>query len=112
MKCKMEKKGICIEYCTKCGWMLRAAWMAQELLTTFAADIESVTLKPGSPGTFKISTTPDGVELQFESGKFPEIKELKQVVRDHVAPGKSLGHSDRKPVSQPTEAQSAPGGSA
>src|SRR5688500_5080107 len=26
---------ITIEYCPKCGWMLRAAYFAQELLTTF-----------------------------------------------------------------------------
>jgi selenoprotein W-related protein len=29
-------------------------------------------------------------------GGFLEIKEVKQLVRDVVAPGKSLGHADRK----------------
>jgi len=28
--------------------------------------------------------------------KFAEIKEIKQLVRDKVSPGKSLGHSDKK----------------
>jgi len=40
------KPVIIIEYCPKCGWMLRAAYMAQELLTTFTSDIKSVTLVP------------------------------------------------------------------
>jgi selenoprotein W-related protein len=29
-------------------------------------------------------------------GRFPEIKELKQLVRDKISPGKELGHSDKK----------------
>ena len=28
-------------------------------------------------------------------GRFPETKELKQLVRDRVAPGRDLGHSAR-----------------
>jgi selenoprotein W-related protein len=28
-----------IRYCTQCRWLLRAAWMAQELLTTFDQEI-------------------------------------------------------------------------
>ena len=39
-----------IEYCTQCRWLLRAAWMAQELLTTFAADLGEVALQPGGRG--------------------------------------------------------------
>ena len=31
-----------IEYCTQCRWMLRAAWMAQELLSTFESDLAEV----------------------------------------------------------------------
>ncbi len=36
-----------IEYCTKCRWMVRAAWMAQELLSTFEENLEAVALVPG-----------------------------------------------------------------
>jgi selenoprotein W-related protein len=32
-----------------------------------------------------------------DEGRFPDIKELKQLVRDRVAPGHDLGHSDAKP---------------
>jgi len=31
-----------------------------------------------------------------EQKRFPEITELKQLVRDRIAPGRSLGHSDKK----------------
>jgi selenoprotein W-related protein len=84
-----------IEYCTQCRWLLRAAWMAQELLTTFEADLGEVALVPGSGGVFEVRA--DGAVLwsRRERGRFPDIKELKQVVRDAVAPGKSLGHADR-----------------
>lgn len=76
---------------------MRAAWMAQELLTTFADDLRSVTLQPSEIGGSYIVYV-DG-EILFnrkDAGHFPEIKELKQLVRDRVNPDKSLGHSDRK----------------
>jgi selenoprotein W-related protein len=31
-----------------------------------------------------------------EQGRFPEMKELKQLVRDTIAPGRDLGHVDTK----------------
>ena len=41
-----------IEYCTRCRWLLRAAWMAQELLSTFEAELGEVALIPGGSGVF------------------------------------------------------------
>jgi selenoprotein W-related protein len=97
------KPTITIEYCPQCGWMLRAAYMAQELLTTFTGDIHAVSLQPATlAGTYLISI--DG-ELLFDrrrEGRFPEIKELKQMVRDKVNPQKNLGHSD---IEQPDREQ-------
>ena len=84
-----------IEYCTQCRWLLRAAWMAQELLTTFEAEIGEVALVPGKGGVFEIRAGGQLVWSRHERKRFPEIKELKQAVRDVVAPGKSLGHADR-----------------
>jgi len=92
------KPTITIEYCPKCGWMLRAAYLAQELLSTFTEDIHGVLLQPSEVnGRYTIRI--DDVELfdRKRTGHFPEIKELKQLVRDVVSPGKSLGHSDKKP---------------
>ena len=93
----MIKPTITIEYCPKCGWMLRAAYMAQELLTTFSEEIKSVTLLPSETGgRYAIFINDNIVFDRKETGHFPEIKELKQLVRDVVNPAKSLGHSDKK----------------
>lgn len=86
-----------ITYCTQCRWLLRSAWMAQELLTTFEAELGGVTLIPGTGGVFEVRVAGGAVLWsRAERGAFPEIKELKQVVRDAVAPEKPLGHSERK----------------
>jgi selenoprotein W-related protein len=91
------KPTVTIEYCPKCGWMLRAAYMAQELLTTFSEEIKSVTLLPSETGgRYTIFIDENIVFDRKETGHFPEIKELKQLVRDVVNPAKSLGHSDKK----------------
>lgn len=84
-----------IEYCTGCRWLMRAAWLAQELLSTFEADLSAVTLIPGSTGgIFEIRLNGETVWSRKERGRFPEAKELKQLVRDRVAPGRDLGHVD------------------
>ncbi|OGT81364.1 MAG: selenoprotein [Gammaproteobacteria bacterium RIFCSPLOWO2_02_FULL_61_13] len=84
-----------IEYCTQCRWLMRAAWMAQELLTTFEEELSGVELVPGRGGIFEVRL--DGVRIfsRKEQGRFPESKELKQLIRDRVAPERDLGHSDR-----------------
>jgi selenoprotein W-related protein len=90
------KPTVSIEYCPKCGWMLRAAYMAQELLSTFTDELHGVLLQPSEVGGSYIVSI-DGVAVfdRKEKGRFPEIKELKQIVRDIVSPEKSLGHSDK-----------------
>jgi selenoprotein W-related protein len=85
-----------IEYCTQCRWMLRAAWMAQELLATFETELGGVTLIPGTGGIFEVRGVGALIWSRKAEGRFPDVKELKQRVRDHVAPEKSLGHTDRQ----------------
>ncbi len=89
------KPNVEIEYCTGCRWMLRAAWFAQELLSTFESELESVALKPGSNAIFEIRVDGERIWSRKEDGGFPEIKLLKQRVRDQIAPGRDLGHVDR-----------------
>lgn len=84
-----------IEYCTQCRWLLRAAWMAQELLTTFEKEIGEVALVPGTGGVFEVRANGDTLWSRNGEGRFPDAKELKQRVRDCIAPEKDLGHSDR-----------------
>jgi selenoprotein W-related protein len=84
-----------IQYCTQCRWLMRAAWIAQELLTTFQNEIGEVALIPGTGGVFDIRVDSEVIWSRAQQGRFPEIKELKQFVRDRIAPNKDLGHSDR-----------------
>jgi selenoprotein W-related protein len=84
-----------IHYCTQCRWLLRAAWMAQELLSTFDGDIESLTLKPGTGGVFDITLDGEMLWSRKAEGRFPEITELKQRLRDRIDPSRDLGHIDR-----------------
>ena len=85
-----------ITYCTQCRWLLRSSWMAQELLTTFSEEIASLTLIPATGGTFEIVANGQTVWSRKGEGGFPEIKELKQRVRDVIAPTRDLGHTDKK----------------
>ena len=88
---------VAITYCRLCGWLLRASWMAQELLTTFADELGSVTLIPDQTGgVFEVRIDDELVWSRKEHGRFPDIKELKQIVRDRIAPEHDLGHSDVK----------------
>ena len=89
-----DKKRVEITYGRQCRWLLRAAWMAQELLTTFDLEIEEMALVPGTGGIFEVRVGDELVWSRKEKGRFPDIKELKQLVRDRVAPGRDLGHSD------------------
>ncbi|TDS12241.1 SelT/SelW/SelH family protein [Sphingobacterium paludis] len=91
------KKTVTITYCPKCGWLLRAAYLAQELLTTFTDDIFGVTLVPSEiAGRFVVSVEDRIIFDRKSEGRFPETKELKQLLRDVVNPDKDLGHSDKK----------------
>ncbi len=90
-----------IDYCSRCRFLPRAAWLAQELLTTFAEELAEVTLAPGDGGVFqvRVGTTDSGdselVACRVRDGGFPELAELKRRIRDRVAPGRELGHSER-----------------
>lgn len=97
-----EKPVVTIAYCTQCNWLLRAGWMAQELLSTFAADLGGVTLVPGTGGIFEIHVGPDLIWERKRDGGFPDIRTLKQRVRDRIDPDRDLGHlEDRRSAGPP-----------
>lgn len=96
----ISKPRIEIRYCTLCRWMLRAAWLAQELLSTFDSDLGEVALVPASKGVFRILVNGVLVWDRVADEGFPEAKEIKQRVRDIIAPQRDLGHSDRKPAGE------------
>lgn len=90
----MPKPRITITFCTQCNWMLRAAWLAQELLQTFGQDVAEVALIPGTGGIFVITADDSVIWDRKNDGGFPEAKILKQRLRNLVWPDKDLGHSD------------------
>ena len=87
---------VIIKYCTQCNWLLRSSWMAQELLTTFKEELTELSLKPGTGGIFEIYANETKIWDRKENNGFPQITELKKLVRNVIAPEKNLGHIDRK----------------
>ncbi|KAM3515605.1 hypothetical protein MY11210_000783 [Beauveria gryllotalpidicola] len=108
---------VTIEFCTQCKWLLRAAYYAQELLSTFSTSLGEVALQPSTGGTFIVTIHHASEDVALLSsggagagreatsrrvlwdrkvdGGFPETKELKRRVRDVMEPGRDLGHVDR-----------------
>ncbi len=92
-----QKPRVTITYCIGCNWLLRAAWMSQELLSTFQEQLGGVTLVPGEiGGTFEITLDDAVIWERKRDGGFPDVKELKTRVRDLINPDQSLGHLDRE----------------
>ena len=83
-----------ITYCTQCNWLLRSAWMAQEVLSTFSLEMGEVILVPGTGGIFEIALDGELIWERKRDGGFPDVKQLKQMVRDRIDPERSLGHID------------------
>jgi selenoprotein W-related protein len=91
-----DKPGVTIIYCTRCNWLLRAGWMAQELLSTFSEEIGTLTLTPDhTGGVFEIRAGDELIWSRKEEGGFPDIAKLKRLIRDRIAPERDLGHIDR-----------------
>jgi selenoprotein W-related protein len=90
-----EKPVLTIAYCTQCSWLLRSAWMAQEVLSTFSLEMGQVRLQPGTGGIFEIHLNDELIWERKRDGGFPDVKALKQLVRDRINPERDLGHLDR-----------------
>lgn len=88
------KPTLTITYCTQCNWLLRSAWMAQEVLSTFSLEMGAVTLVPGTGGIFEIHLDGALIWERKRDGGFPDSKILKQMVRDRIDPDRDLGHID------------------
>lgn len=81
-----------IEYCRKCRFQLRAAWIAQELLTTFEDALGEVALIPSGGGVLEVRLDGEVVATNREGGAVPDIRDLKKAVRDRIAPDRVIGH--------------------
>ncbi len=71
-----HKPAVTITYCTKCHFLPRASWVAQELLHTFADYLGGVTLVPGSGGIFEVGIDGETVFSTASHGRFHETREL------------------------------------
>ncbi|RDI30280.1 selenoprotein W-related protein [Rhodococcus sp. AG1013] len=87
---------VTLTYCTQCNWLLRAGWMAQELLNTFGTELGEVAMIPGTGGIFQVTAGDTLVWDRKRDSGFPDIVTLKKLVRDAVVPDRDLGHADRK----------------
>ena len=93
---------ITIRYCTQCRWLLRAGWLAQELLSTFGTDLGEVALAPGTGGVFEITYDGETIWERKADGGFPDAKTLKRRLRDRLDPSRDLGHIDRDGADEET----------
>ncbi len=76
--------------------LLWSTWMAQELLAAFEEELGGVTLVPNAEGgVFEVRVGDEVIFSRKDAGRFPEITELKRLVRERVALGRDLGHVDR-----------------
>jgi selenoprotein W-related protein len=87
-----------ITYCRKCRFMLRAAWMAQELLATFEDEITEVVIRPGAGGILEVTLEGEVIASNRDSKQMPELGEVKRAIRDRIAPGRRIGHSQSSDV--------------
>jgi len=83
-----------ITYCTQCKFLLRAAWLAQELLTTFETELAEVALRPGSGGIFEVTLDGEVMASNRATKQMPEPAEVKRLLRDRIAPHRKIGHED------------------
>lgn len=88
----MPSPRIEITYCTRCRFLLRATWLAQELLSTFEEVLAEVALRPGSGGIFEVTLDGEVIASNRETKQMPDAAEVKRLLRDRIAPDRSIGH--------------------
>jgi selenoprotein W-related protein len=70
--------------------------MAQELLVTFESELGEVVLIPAGGGVFDVRVDGETIWSRKVAGAFPDLAEVKRLVRDRIAPNRHLGHSERR----------------
>lgn len=86
---------IAIHFCPGCRWWLRAGYTAQELFATYGAEIAEVRLIPAPQGTYVITLDGETIWDRKVNNGFPEVADLKRLIRDRLDPQRDLGHLDR-----------------
>lgn len=83
-----------ITYCIGCNWLLRAAWYAQESLSTFGTELQVTLVPDDTGGVFHIMIDDHVLWDRKRDGGFPDVRTFKQRIRDVIEPDRSLGHLD------------------
>ncbi len=83
-----------IRYCSQCRFGLRAAWLAQELLSAFEKELGEVALVPASGGIFEVALDGQTIASNRDTKRLPEAADVKRLLRDRIAPGRRIGHEE------------------
>ena len=83
---------VTITYCTKCRFLLRASWMAQELLATFGEELGEVAIVPGGGGIFEVALGGEVIATNRDHAPMPDPGAVKRLIRDRVSPERVIGH--------------------
>jgi selenoprotein W-related protein len=81
-----------IEYCRRCRFQPRAAWLAQEILASLEEDVGEIALVPSSGGILEVRVDGQVVATNRDGGDLPDAREVKRAIRDLVAPDRKIGH--------------------
>ncbi len=79
-----EGVDIAVEFCTSCGYLPRTQWMVGEVLSDLQDDIKSLKIIPGGGGCFEWTVNGELVFSKNQSGRFPDIDELKEIIYSRV----------------------------
>jgi selenoprotein W-related protein len=96
MSAMSDRATVEIEYCVRCGFMLRAAWIAQELLRAFEDELAAVIMRPGIGGVLIVRMNGETLFSNREDGGLPDIKVLKRRIAHGIGSRKSFGHEERE----------------
>ena len=75
---------ISVEYCVPCSYLSRTQWMVGEIMGDLQEDIRSLTMRTGDGGCFEWSVNGELVFSKKQSGRFPELDELKELIYSKV----------------------------
>jgi selenoprotein W-related protein len=91
----MDKPSVSIEYCTVCNFLGRAAWLGQELLAAYGADLAGLTLIPARDGVFIVRIDGETAFSYRDAGRFPEPKEIKELLAARLGIAPKPRHQQR-----------------
>jgi selenoprotein W-related protein len=75
----MSEVAVEIEYCVPCGFLDRASDLQYLLLRTFGERLDTVSLRTGDDGVFRVSVREETVYDKFEDGPYDPDEVVREV---------------------------------